>query len=306
MKTAVRFLAGHLPWHPIRDADGVRLEAETLPIGLRRFLVGARADEAEVVTLANLPVQACLGPTPADWQAAEAAGAGALEEVVLLLCASIMGDPVAWESQQNGRLVHDVCPSKGQEESLTSASSKAGLTLHTEDVFHACRGDYVALMCLRNPDPVGTTVARVDASALSARTRAVLRESRFRFYADDSHVPDCTNGLEERPYETAPVLFGPSDSPYVRMDADFTGTAPDDDAAAAALRECAELLHQDARKVVLRAGEAVFLDNYRVVHGRDVFAPRYDGTDRWLKRTNIVRDLRRLYVHTNSRSRLLV
>ncbi|QMU70179.1 hypothetical protein GXP74_20055 [Streptacidiphilus sp. P02-A3a] len=33
-------------------------------------------------------------------------------------------------------------------------------------------------------------------------------------------------------------------------------------------------------KVVLEPGDAIFLDNYRVVHGREPFQPRYDGTDR--------------------------
>jgi hypothetical protein len=28
------------------------------------------------------------------------------------------------------------------------------------------------------------------------------------------------------------------------------------------------------------------------VHGRDVFTPRYDGTDRWLKRVKVARNLR--------------
>ena len=56
---------------------------------------------------------------------------------------------------------------------------------------------------------------------------------------------------------------------------------------------------------MLAPGEAVFVDNYKVIHGRDTFTPRYDGTDRWLKRTSLVRDIRRTYVRSKSRSRLL-
>jgi enduracididine beta-hydroxylase len=37
----------------------------------------------------------------------------------------------------------------------------------------------------------------------------------------------------------------------------------------------------------------VFVDNYRAVHCRSSFAARFDGTDRWLKRVNVARDLRK-------------
>lgn len=35
------------------------------------------------------------------------------------------------------------------------------------------------------------------------------------------------------------------------------------------------------------------IDNFRAVHGRKPFKARYDGKDRWLKRINIARDLRK-------------
>ncbi|WP_330333370.1 TauD/TfdA family dioxygenase [Streptomyces sp. NBC_00536] len=305
------FLAAHPVWEPMEYADAIRVEAERLPVGVRQFLVSSRAAEDAVIAVANLPVDENLVPTPPSWQIAEKEGAAIREELVLLLIASVLGDPFAWTSQQNGRLVHDVCPSKGQEASLTSASSEQQLTLHTEDVFHTCRGDYVALMCLRNPDGVGTTVAPVDAVEVAQPLREVLHQDRFRFFPDDSHdvVPDHSaehpSALEERPHEVASVLFGPEDAPYLRIDADFTSPLEGDAEAERAMNEAAGQLAAAAERVVLSPGEAAFIDNYRVIHGRDTFTPRYDGTDRWLKRTSMVRDLRRTYVHTKSRSRLL-
>ncbi|MEU0398709.1 TauD/TfdA family dioxygenase [Streptomyces sp. NPDC006197] len=308
---ADRFLATRQTWDPLRDVDEVRTWAEELPPGLRKALVAGRSAEAPVISVANLPLSDDLVATPPGWEIAEKEGAAIREEVVLLLLASVLGDPFGWANQQNGRLVHDVCPAKGKENSLTSASSKTQLALHTEDVFHACRGDYVALLCLRNPDQVGTTVAGLDASALPDAVREVLQQDRFRFFPDDSHetAPRYADGRpvarEEREHETASVLFGPLDTPYLRMDEDFTSPVPGDREAGAAMRQCAEKLAESAERVVLSPGEAVFLDNYQVVHGRDLFTPRYDGTDRWLKRTSMVRDLRRTYVHTRSRSRIL-
>ena len=43
-----------------------------------------------------------------------------------------------------------------------------------------------------------------------------------------------------------------------------------------------------SRRVVLKAGELLVIDNDRAVHGRTPFVPRYDGTDRWLKRALVV------------------
>ncbi|WP_234426868.1 TauD/TfdA family dioxygenase [Streptomyces niger] len=308
---ADEFLASHPVWDPLEYADDIRVEAERMPEGVRRFLVASRGAEDAVIVVANLPVAADLVPTPPSWQVAEKEGAAIREELVLLLIGSVLGDAFGWANQQNGRLVHDVCPSKGQENSLTSASSQQQLTLHTEDVFHACRGDYVALMCLRNPDAVGTTVALLDSVEFDEPVRQVLHEDRFRFFPDDSHnvVPQHSaenpSALEERPHEVASVLFGPQEAPYLRIDADFTSAVPGDATAERALNEAAEALAAAAERLVLSPGEAAFIDNYRVIHGRDTFTPRYDGTDRWLKRTSLVRDLRRTYVRTESRSRLL-
>ncbi|MFC9304197.1 TauD/TfdA family dioxygenase [Streptomyces albidoflavus] len=310
-RIADEFLAAHPVWAPLEYVDDIRVEAERLPVGVRRFLAGARTAEDAIVVVSNLPVDEDLVPTPSSWQVAEKEGAAVSEELVLLLVGSVLGDAFGWNNQQNGRLVHDVCPSKGQENSLTSASSQQQLTLHTEDVFHSCRGDYVALMCLRNPDAVGTTVALVESVEFEEPLREVLHQNRFRFFPDDSHqvVPlhtaEAPSALEERPHEVASVLFGPEDAPYLRIDADFTSPVPGDREAEQVMVQAAELLADAAERVVLAPGEAVFVDNYKVIHGRDTFTPRYDGTDRWLKRTSLVRDIRRTYVRSKSRSRLL-
>ncbi|HZB32029.1 MAG TPA: TauD/TfdA family dioxygenase, partial [Streptosporangiaceae bacterium] len=39
--------------------------------------------------------------------------------------------------------------------------------------------------------------------------------------------------------------------------------------------------------VSLRPGEILVVDNDVAVHGRVPFTPRYDGTDRWLKRASV-------------------
>ena len=58
--------------------------------------------------------------------------------------------------------------------------------------------------------------------------------------------------------------------------------------------------------VPLEPGMRCFIDNYRAVHGRASFQARYDGTDRWLKRVSITRDLRRSAGdHVGSNARMI-
>ncbi|WP_370468558.1 TauD/TfdA family dioxygenase [Streptacidiphilus sp. P02-A3a] len=65
------------------------------------------------------------------------------------------------------------------------------------------------------------------------------------------------------------------------MDFDDTCAAdPDDHVAQEAIKELYTYVCDAQEKVVLEPGDAIFLDNYRVVHGREPFQPRYDGTDR--------------------------
>ncbi|WP_218952070.1 TauD/TfdA family dioxygenase [Amycolatopsis anabasis] len=296
-------------WDPLRFVDEATTIAARLPLRLRQFLVNARGAEADVIVVSGLPVDPDLVPTPTGWDMAAKTGAGRREELVLLLCGSVLGDPFCWATQQDGRVVHDVCPAPGMEESLTSASSKAALSLHTEDVHHPCRGDYVSLFCLRNPDAVGTTIVRIGALDLPEDTREVLAQDRFRFYPDDSHTGAVLNDLVNsdrlagREFHAGPVLFGPKERPYLRFDIDFMSGV--DGTADEAIRVAQERIGAAVERVVLEPGDAVFVDNYRVVHGREPFSPRYDGKDRWLKRLNLIRDIRRLYAMSDVRSRVI-
>jgi Fe(II)/alpha-ketoglutarate-dependent arginine beta-hydroxylase len=299
------------PWDALAFVDEACTVAEDLPARLRHFLTRVRTEQADVAVLSGLPVSEDLPPTPTGWELAAKSGAGQREELLMLVCAAGLGDPFGWSDQQKGRIVHDVVPAPGQERSLTSASSELNLALHTEDVHHPCRGDYVSLLCLRNPDAVGTTFVHVDSLNVPEDTRAILADDRFWFYADDSHEnvelddEQETGRLENRVCQRGSVLFGPNDFPYLRIDLDFASAQDGDSAAERAMRIAFESLHKSVERVVMRPGDMVFMDNYRVVHGREPFHPRYDGNDRWLKRVSLIRDIRRVFVETGSLTRVI-
>lgn len=262
-----------------RLTDAIAI-ATKLPPRVRRFLAQVQEKEIAVAVISGLPLDPHLPATPTCAQSAEVAGPD--EDILHLLCASQLGEVFGWAGQKTGRIVHDVCPS--------SRANARRPELHTEDVFSPVRADYVSLFCLRNPDAVPTMVSRVDA-LLGERTLAEgLAQKRFRFYANDAHlpVPDLDSTFRDRPWSVGPVLFGPPWRRYLRFDRGLMSAADPGDVEAERLIERAEAqLTASIEPIILSPGDMVFLDNDQVVHGRTSFAPRADGRAGWLKRINV-------------------
>jgi len=263
--------------------------AEQCPQGLRRGLRRFRTSvHAETLILRGLTVDdAVLEPTPPSW--VQARSVGVHHAFTAALVASALGECIGWGTQQAGRLITDIVPTRGMEESLVSSSSAMELGWHTEDAFSDFRADYVGLFGLRDTAAAGTTIASVEVDEIPDDVRATLFENRFITHPDDAH--DSGAFSELRP---TPILSGHHSAPMLRIDRDFTKVhAPDDDDAHSALRWVRGHLDDRIVEVPMRPGDMVFLDNRKLVHGRRPFTPRYDGTDRWLKRVNVVVDLTR-------------
>lgn len=268
----------------------VTVLAHELPRRVRSFLNRARLDDAgHAVVVSGHAMDAPVPePTPRHWREADTEGSRAYAFLVMVQ-AALLGDVIGWSTQQDGRLVTDVLPTRGQENSPVSSSSHAPLGWHTEDAFSASRGDRIGLFCLRNPDRTGTTLSHVVPAALSDATRNVLAQARFLIEPDPSHLlPGGAAGA--RP---VPLLTGPEDAPQLCVDRDYTSAVPGDAEAERALTELVAHIDANLYELALSPGDLCFVDNRTVVHGRSRFRPRYDGTDRWLKRVNVVTDLRR-------------
>jgi L-asparagine oxygenase len=85
------------------------------------------------------------------------------------------------------------------------------------------------------------------------------------------------------------VLSGPADAPEICLSAN--GVRPLTRAAAEALKALHVACRRVCEEVRLAAGEALVLDNRKCVHGRSAFSARHDGTDRWVRRAHVRRDL---------------
>ncbi|MGP4003426.1 TauD/TfdA family dioxygenase [Streptomyces sp. 8N706] len=236
-----------------------------------------------VYVLRGLTVDdSAVGPTPGHWSTA--GEAGAVWDVTLLLLATVMGRPIAWEGQQDGRFVHNIVPSPGHEQEQTGASSTVLLSPHTEDAFHPGRAHLLMLGCMRNHDNIATTAASVRRTALSAEDIALLSRPELPILPDDSYE-EAQASTEEPPQ--VPTLWESEDGLTMRFDPAYT---PVDRAPAEYRAAYARLEDELARvsvAVSLSPGDVLVVDNDVVVHGRVPFRARYDGTDRWLKRASV-------------------
>ena len=268
-----------------------------LPERLLRFLDTFRSEEPAggfVVSGWNVD-DAALGPTPAHWRTAgEAERTTLAHELYLVLIAAGLGEVFSWSTVQDGRLVQDICPVRGEESEKNAGSSASVLDLHNEDAFSPLRCDYLGLLCLRNDDRVPTEYASVEQLALTREQRRVLAEPRYVLTPDEEHLRRAAERGERvpAPLHTG-VLFGHPSAPYLAFDEYFLETDPGDEEARAALTALTDELRRCRTDVALAPGELLVVDNYRSVHGRRPFPARYDGRDRWLKRVGVTRDLRR-------------
>ena len=297
--------------------------AHELPRPLRNFLNNFKRQEPPggACLIKGYPIDdRKIGPTPEHWKDKSEVSPTLEEEMLHMLFGALLGDAIAWATQQDAHILHDVLPVKGDENEQISTGSNQAVWWHNEDAFHPFRGDYVSLMCLRNSDRIPTTLASADQIKLGPREINILFEPRFVIYPDESHAEknnsltftysangngngngngtDPLKAARERIREmhTSPskmaVLYGDPHSPYLRLDPYFMRPL-DDDEAQSALNALVRAVDKCLGEVVLEPGDFLFVDNYRAVHGRKHFKARYDGTDRWLKRMNIASDLRK-------------
>jgi Fe(II)/alpha-ketoglutarate-dependent arginine beta-hydroxylase len=300
----------------IEDPELIRrapVLAHALPPHLLDFLEEFRlAEPSALCVVSGVDVdEAELGPTPPHWRESQHESPAFRQEIFFLLCGSVLGDVFGWATQQDGRIMHDVLPIQGHEHYEIGSNSLQHLSWHTEDAFHPCRGDYVALMCLKNPDRVETVVC--DAGDLDWSTLDVdaLFEPEFTQLPDNSHKPQnasestgdpTVDRLRARSFALIeswnedpvkrPVLFGDRHAPYLALDPYHMKTEGWPERSLRAFDGLCDQIEAHMSDVRLRPGDIAFIDNFRAVHGRKSFRARYDGTDRWLKRLNITRNLR--------------
>lgn len=198
---------------------------------------------------------------------------GHLTELALLAVASVLGTPIGYASQRGGRLVHDLRPIREHaDEQLGTGSVE--LIWHTEEAHTVLAPRFVALLCVRGDDQAGTLVSCARPANLPADVRARLATDDFVVGSDASYDGSLSRRC---------AVLG---AQRLTFDPLFTQCADED--AQHAMNALRQQIDEDAQEVVLRAGDLLVVNNFVAAHARTAYAPRYDGTDRWLQRTVVL------------------
>lgn len=224
-------------------------------------------------------------PTPAAQGQDDVQTATANQSI--LMHAALFGHPVGYAQEQNGKIIQDIFPVKGTETRQISTSSKTELALHTETAFHPYKPDYVLLLCLRGDENAETTFASIEniLPYLSQHTIDVLQKEVFLTGIDESFR---THG---EPDMEIPMSVLKRTERGWKLTYDATVMKGINEEADTALRNLEWAVSSSVQSITLKTGQLLVIDNNSTVHGRKPFQPRYDGTDRWLKRVLVVEEL---------------
>jgi alpha-ketoglutarate-dependent taurine dioxygenase len=210
---------------------------------------------------------------------------------------SILGHPVSYVQEQNGRLIQNLVPVHKTEYQQISTSSKVELEMHTESSFHPFRPSYVLLLCLRGDEAVATTYADdFDiVPKLSNEAISILQKKWFTTQIDQSFRSDGQPDVHihtpilEKTNTDWMVWKITYDSWFMKAVGD--GSDESRSQAERALQEMRDAVNSSTKEVVLKTGDLLVINNDCTVHGRKPFQPRYDGTDRWVQRMLVIRDM---------------
>jgi len=265
------------------------LRAHELPERIRaEFYAFKLREDFGVICVENNPIdQQNFGPTPSRLPERDVRERIRREEALHLLYCTLLGEPFGWTSIQNGHLVNEVYPIRENESESVSSGSRYDLGLHTEDAFSPFCGDYLGLMCVRNPHNIPTRVSSIRTVKLLPEVRDLLLQPRFRILPNQAHwvLPSDAK---------VALLYGDPTSPYIRINLNVEDESLEKDPdAKRALKILMDELEANSFDLTLESGDCCFLDNLTMTHGRKAYRPSYDGTDRWMKRIYITSDLRK-------------
>ncbi|MDC9612668.1 TauD/TfdA family dioxygenase [Xenorhabdus khoisanae] len=277
-------------YHSTDDQDFVSTLpewVESLPTRLRIELKKFRNQGYPLVVIKGFPdMSEKMGPTPNHWKDVYNTNSG--YDYYCCLMSNLCGDVVGFSDLQEGKLVQEIFPIK-KDAGKQLGTGAVDLLLHTEDTSLDYRADYIGFMCIRNNYRVPTSVSVPDFSKLSEKAVSILKKNKFRIFNDR---PCLSKEERDENYTICPLLTGGGNNTYMRYDPLYLDKAALNTEEHEAVAELEALTEAGVFDLVLSPGEIAFIDNYRCAHGRKAYQPRYDGTDRWLKRTQISTRLR--------------
>lgn len=259
-----------------------------LPDSVISAVISLREVESPGYCVINgLPIDEEVPPTPSLASGYDVCAAVPVACSVLLGMIRILGEPISFYGEYDGSSICSVMPTADSVDSVSSHGSRY-LPMHTETVhLYPFSPSVVGLYCIRG-DSLGEArtllVTAADLVALCpADLLATLRKPLFWVRSPRSF------GANQLICGPVSFLDGPDSHPEIRSEmTDMQGLTSE---ARDALSRVHDLIVQCITEVDLQAGSLLLLDNRKVLHGRNSFRARLDGSDRWLLRSLAVPDL---------------
>ena len=206
-----------------------------------------------------------------------------ISESILMGMNQCFGQPFSYKYEKEGQCIHNICPNPIFEQTQSNQGSKVTFGFHQEMAFHLVKPDFLLLYCLREDHDKSCLTTLLDMRDVLANTPTdvldVLRQPLFKI-----NVPTSYQREDWKP-DWVPLISGSTIvlAEHCHIDCKT-------EVAEHALQTIRELLDRYGTGIHLEPGDLLVIDNHRMLHGRSIFSPMYDGIDRWLQRS---------YCHTN-------
>ncbi|HEX8762442.1 MAG TPA: TauD/TfdA family dioxygenase [Candidatus Saccharimonadales bacterium] len=275
--------------------DSLGIGNLVLPKVLEDAAEELKGSDKSILKIENYPIDAHLGPTPTGLVYASEKSTGISELGMLIFADLLDGAPFALDTDNKGKFFRNIYPVEKNKALQSSHSSLAELTPHTEHSCYSVNPDYVCLMGLRAPYVANTKLYDMDSveSSLTKEELGLIMEPKFVTLLD--HYLWEYDSSDSVPFPLVKKTAGGKTE--WRYDVEYTrGLEPEHQVA---MEKVAAELEGAAIKINIEEGTLVVFNNKRVMHAREAFEARYDGTDRWIQRLIIGGDRSKTYYTLN-------
>lgn len=230
----------------------------------------------------NSPMDEYLIPTPLtrEWKDQKHSY---ISEAFITGIGQLLGEIYGYRGEKRGALIHNNYPTRSGAVSISNEGSKVVLPMHNEDIHvFPYSPSFLLLGCLRQgiQSDVYTYILNIKhvLKELTEEDISVLRSKQFYIEAPESFEADSPSST------LIPIISGPAYTPQVSIEfTDSRGISKDARRVLEKFKEAC-LGSSSMKKVVLKTGDILILDNRKTLHGRSDFEASFDGSDRWCQR----------------------
>ncbi len=230
----------------------------------------------------NLPVDNLLPLTPKT--SGVSAAKCPISEGLILGIGRCFGQPFTYPYlKERGGLIQDLVPMEAEKNLASTGGSLVELKMHRDFPFHpeATSPDLLFLLCLR-----GDSTQKAYTMLCDARTLCNALEPEdvelLRLHPIEWRFPNPDQFFQK------PAITGTRENPCVNLTDENVAPGSTIGSPIEEVQSAYERLREKAAElatgVFLSYGDLLIISNKRTVHARTSFTPRFDGSDRWLKK----------------------